>query len=205
MGWRREKGSKNLSAQVYATVAFQPAGMRSGCLPGVLPSLSFLLPVVWYKRPGRFVPKSSGSNWSARQKIGPVDQDAPIYFAVQTQHLLAVVVFSSRRVTKILLPALRGRLCIYWLNAALSRVIEKGEQSLLFVEVDTTPSTLLDSYLPDLYQFPLMGEQPKNSAYTWKYWHHFTEVVYTKCPVQQEGRSKRRQKGLILCWGAIWR
>lgn len=92
------------------------------------------------------------------KKIGTVDQDAPVYFAVQTQHWLAVVAFSSRRVTKVLLPALVGRLYICWLNDALSKVIEKGEQSLLLVEIDRTPSALLDSYLPDLYQFPLMGE-----------------------------------------------
>lgn len=61
------------------------------------------------------------------KRIGTVGQDAPIYFAVETQYLLAVVVFSSRRVTKILLPALGGRSGIFWLNAALSKSFEKGE------------------------------------------------------------------------------
>ena len=47
------------------------------------------------------------------KQIGTVEQDASVYLAVQTQRLFLVVEFSSRRVTKILLPALEGRSYIY--------------------------------------------------------------------------------------------
>lgn len=151
---------KSLGAQMYATVASQiSAGMRSGCAPVVLPSLfsfslQFLIKETEDGRESYQTPV--GLTDLECKQIGTVEQDASIYLVVQTQHLFVVVEFSSRRVTKILLPALEGRSYAYQLNAALSKVIEKGEQSLLLVEADTAPSILLDSYLPDLYLFPLV-------------------------------------------------